>query len=514
MNQKIGFKGKGMRYYTWRIGLIMAICAIVYYVPDIVGSLGYTSSQVALNRLHDFYGLDLYALVFFVPVVYAAYTIGVLGAVAAALIAMLPLLYHELVVVEYQSVLFRPTAFVIIMSAVGAAIAMIQKNDIQRERNMNELRCLYEVGKAADECTSVDEFMASAVNNIPRIIRYSGETKVRMVVRDKVYETDGFTDSPDILSEDLSAGGEVFGRMELYCTGGDSYLRKQRHWVKALAERIGSAVHEIELGQSLKAYYGQLEDMVEKRTRDLEQTQEKLIRSERLAAVGELASGVGHELRNPLNVIRNCAYLLNMSLDGKLDEEAMSTLGLLDHQVDVMNRIVTDLLDFTRVSPPSPSKLDLNMLVKDSLSWISVPGNVIVKTSLDTASPEIYVDGEQVGRAFANIISNAIQAMNDGGELRISTGADGKGDVFASFEDTGCGIPEENMKKIFEPLFTTKPKGIGLGLAITRRLVSQNDGTIEIKSQVGKGTTFTLRLPRQRREAKLNERAGERISSR
>ena len=274
--------------------------------------------------------------------------------------------------------------------------------------------------------------------------------------------------------------------------------KKQNHLIKALAERIGGAVHEIELEQSLRSYYEQLEEMVENRTRDLEQVQEKLIRSERLAAVGELASGVGHELRNPLNVIRNCVYLLRMTMADKADEDMQSTLTVLDKQVDISNRIVTDLLDFTRIKRPSPSRVDLNNLVTESLSWVEVPESTAVTTSLNGDSPQVKVDSEQVGRAFANIISNAVQSMNSHGKLRISTGVD-DGLAWVEFEDNGCGIPEENLDRIFEPLFTTKPKGIGLGLAITRRLVEQNSGVIEIASQVKKGTTFTVRLPIQKR---------------
>lgn len=237
--------------------------------------------------------------------------------------------------------------------------------------------------------------------------------------------------------------------------------------------------------------------------RDITETRnmkDKLIRSERLAAVGELASGVGHELRNPLNVIRNCVYLLHMTLADKADEETLNTLKLLDKQIDISNRIVTDLLDFTRIKPPSLAKVDLNNLLKESLSWVEIPENVAVIANLNGNSPRIMADAEQVSRAFANIISNAVQAITGKGELRISTGIE-DGLAWVKFEDTGCGIPEQNMPRIFEPLFTTKPKGIGLGLAITKRLVDQNSGIIEVKSQVAKGTTFTVRLPTQKRRS-------------
>jgi signal transduction histidine kinase len=134
-----------------------------------------------------------------------------------------------------------------------------------------------------------------------------------------------------------------------------------------------------------------------------------------------------------------------------------------------------------------------------------VPEQVSVNVHLNGHAQALKTDPEQMSRVFTNIISNAVQSMNGkAGELNIGTAAD---DDFVSiiFKDTGCGIPAENLQKIFEPLFTTKPKGIGLGLAISRRLVEQNGGKIEVASQVGQGTTFTVKLPLEKRRQTANE---------
>jgi signal transduction histidine kinase len=251
--------------------------------------------------------------------------------------------------------------------------------------------------------------------------------------------------------------------------------------------------------QQSQRYHERLEDEVTRRIRDMQQVQDKLIRSERLAAVGELASGVGHELRNPLNVIRNCAYLLKMPLSEKDDAEAVNTLTVLDKQIDIANKIVTDLLDFTRITPPSQVRVDLKSLINESLSWITVPSQVTLRINVNGNSRPVRTDPEQISRVFANIIANAIQAMNaGGGELAIETGEDGDC-VWVKFRDSGCGIAAENLEKIFEPLFTTKPKGIGLGLAISKRLVEENGGKIEVVSQAGQGATFTVKLPLEKR---------------
>jgi signal transduction histidine kinase len=229
-------------------------------------------------------------------------------------------------------------------------------------------------------------------------------------------------------------------------------------------------------------------------TEKQDDVQEKLIRSERLAAVGELASSVGHELRNPLNVIRNCVYLLNMHLTEKDDEEALKSLQVMDKQIDIANRIVTDLMDFTRLQPPSRQHTDLNSLVNESLAYASVPEEIRVKSALNDSSLLVNVDAEQIRRVFTNVILNACQAMNGQGDLDISMVVK-EPNIWVSFRDSGCGITEENMTKIFEPLFTTKPKGFGLGLAISKRLVEQNDGEITVDSQVDHGAIFQVKLP-------------------
>jgi signal transduction histidine kinase len=476
------------------------VCSLIYYLPIIGGLIGGTLIQNSLNSLHNFYGIDFYGLVFFAPVVYAAYALGVIPAVMTALIAMLILLPHAILIDTYPSTLFKPTAFVIILSAVGATVAMLQKSEQQHRQGMKEMKCLYDIGKATEESGSIDEFLSKVIELIPQAIPYPDETEVKFTVRDKVYKSADFQKSSSKITENLVVGGETLGCVEIYSTRDNPYLKKKNHLTKTLAERIGGAIRQLELEQSLQGYYEQLEDEVEDRTKDLEQVQEKLIRSERLAAVGELASGVGHELRNPLNVIRNCAYLLNMSLTDKEDEEALNTLKVLDKQIDIANKIVTDLLDFTRIKPPSMVRVELNNLIRESLSWVIIPNNITVDSKLNGNSLQVNTDAEQISRVFTNIISNAIQAMKGKGELKIETGIE-DGLAWTKFTDTGCGIPEENLDKIFEPLFTTKPKGIGLGLAISKRLVEQNGGKIEVTSQTDKGTTFTIKLPLEKRRS-------------
>jgi len=231
-----------------------------------------------------------------------------------------------------------------------------------------------------------------------------------------------------------------------------------------------------------------IEDITEKKL-----LQEKLITSEKLAAIGQLASAVGHEIRNPLGVIKNSAYFLNMKLKDAADEKVVKHLKILEKEVNSANFIISDLLDFARKKPPTLDQADLSETVKNTLSYITVPENIKVEIKLGEI-PKMLLDKEQVQRVCQNLILNAVQAMPEGGKLTIQTT---KQDDSAKLivRDTGVGIPKENMPKLFTPLFSTKAKGIGLGLVICKQIVEGHDGNITVESEVGEGSTFTVKLP-------------------
>lgn len=482
----------------WGIVVSFLGASLVYYLYFFAGLAGLAPLRDALSALHE-----LYSLLFFAPVVYAAYAYGVGAAVLVSMMTMLVMLPEAVFLAwspgtppadRFSSGLLPPAALGLVLSAVGATIAMLQKMDTQRQRRVKEMECLYELGKAAERSGSVAEFLLAATDIVPRGMKRPEEAGICILVREQQFSSPGFrASSVHTVLASLSSGNETLGSLTVSCLRHEQALDKPCTFVSTVADAIEGAVRRIELEQSLQRYSQELEKMVRERTIELETARDKLIRSERLAAVGELASGVGHELRNPLNVIRNCAYLLNLSLGQGADEEAVSTLKLLDRQVDISNRIVTDLLDFTRVRPPAPAPTDLNSLVRETLSWVSVPDNVALETRLDTATPHVNVDPEQLGRVFVNILANAFQAVSGKGQVSVVTGTD-DGDAWVAFEDTGCGIPEESLKHIFEPLFTTRRKGIGLGLAIARRLAEQNGATINVSSQVSQGSRFTVKL--------------------
>lgn len=227
--------------------------------------------------------------------------------------------------------------------------------------------------------------------------------------------------------------------------------------------------------------------------------QERIVRQEKLAVLGQLAGGVGHELRNPLGAIKNAVYFLNMVLENP-ETEVKETLEILQKEVDTSERIINSLLDFARSKPPQQREVDINQIIRDSLSHLNMPENIRVKNQIDESLPAIPADADQLGQAFGNIMINAIQAMPDGGRLTIKSKLASPEWVTVSFADTGIGIANEDLGKIFEPLITGKARGIGLGMAITKTFVEGHGGTIEVQSEPGKGSSFTVKLPVLKKE--------------
>ena len=230
---------------------------------------------------------------------------------------------------------------------------------------------------------------------------------------------------------------------------------------------------------------------------------EKLLRSERLAAIGKLSGSVAHELRQPLSVISNAIYYLKMTLT-EADETTREYLDMINNEVKSAGDTITGLLEIARTRPAERHEVEVSSVIEKALEKFEMPENITLKKDIPADIPAIFADPGQMGQVFYNLINNALQAMSMperegiGGELTINVKSrkkKGKAMVEVSFGDTGVGISKENMKKLFEPLFTTKARGVGLGLSICKNLVENNGGEIEVQSEEDKGTTVTVSLP-------------------
>jgi signal transduction histidine kinase len=245
-----------------------------------------------------------------------------------------------------------------------------------------------------------------------------------------------------------------------------------------------------------------LEARVEERTRalqnalaELQAAQQELVRREKLAILGQLAGGVGHELRNPLGVMTNALYYLEAVLRDAPPEVA-EYLGILRSQIGLSEKIIGDLLDFARVRPPERAAVSLHDLVTDQLARLGPLDGVEVNAQIPTSLPPACIDRVQVGQVVLNLLTNAVQAMSGApGKVTVRGELERPDRVRLDVHDTGVGIAADDARRIFEPLFTTKARGIGLGLAVSRTLVHANGGDITFASDPGRGTTFTIRLP-------------------
>jgi PAS domain S-box-containing protein len=363
---------------------------------------------------------------------------------------------------------------------------------------VKELACLYAVNRDLQEATSVDSVCRRVVDHLTSAMQFPEIAVPVIEVDGKRFTSDKYSEA---LSHSLRAAikvaGEARGQVSVYYLEERPFLLPhEQDLLNGVAEALSIWLERTRAEEALKEYSERLEEMVEERTRKLREAQEQLIRQERLAALGQLAGGVGHELRNPLGAIKNAVYFLHMALAPQApDPEVQETLEILEQEVARSERITGELLDFARARPPSRQEADLNQIVQETLSRIEIPLGVEVVTRLAADLPRILADPGQLDQVFDNLIHNAVQAMPEGGRLTMSTRRESEGWVAASIVDTGVGIPRENREKIFEPLFTTRAKGIGLGLAIVQTLVEGHGGTIEVGSEVGEGTTFTIRLP-------------------
>jgi PAS domain S-box-containing protein len=226
--------------------------------------------------------------------------------------------------------------------------------------------------------------------------------------------------------------------------------------------------------------------------------EKKLMRSEKLTTIGQLASGVAHDLRNPLNVIKNAAFLLQLKLkdDDSDNDMVQKYIGLLNKAVDTSDNIIGDLLVFAGTSAPKLQKVDIGEILDSVLSQIQTTDEIALVPEISPNLPQINADEGQIQRVFQNMIDNAMRAIEQAGTLTVRANII---DRFIQIEiqDTGTGIAAEHLDDIFEPLFTTYADrgGTGLGLSICSSIIEAHNGTIDVASKEGIGTTFTIKLP-------------------
>lgn len=214
--------------------------------------------------------------------------------------------------------------------------------------------------------------------------------------------------------------------------------------------------------------------------------------TERLATIGKIAGGIAHELRNPLNVIKTSAYYLSNAPSAS-PEKVRSHLDRIERQISVADRVITALNDFARLPTPEMNPIEIQSLLDELLELNRAPSGIEVDLQFGAPSFKVLGDRTQLLIVLGNLVRNALDAMPNGGRLYVSAAYDGS-HAAIRVQDTGVGIPAEYLRRIFEPLYSTKAKGMGLGLAISHEITRRHQGELMVESEIGVGSTFTVRL--------------------
>jgi signal transduction histidine kinase len=266
--------------------------------------------------------------------------------------------------------------------------------------------------------------------------------------------------------------------------------------VMVFAQQAGLAIYNAFMYQELKTFSRQMEEKIQKTTADLRKTEAQLIRSEKLAALGQLAAGIAHEIRNPLTSINILIHSMTENLPS--GDSHKEDLKVIEEEINRINEIVDQFLRFAKPAPPLLEKADVLSVFEETLQLLrpQIERHQITLQKEFQTLPVILMDREQMKQAILNLLLNAVQAMPGGGALTLrgQNSKDGQW-IHIFIQDSGVGIPGEDMNKLFDPFFSTKEGGMGLGLSIAHRIIDQHHGKIEVESVPGKGTLFTLWLP-------------------
>jgi signal transduction histidine kinase len=372
-----------------------------------------------------------------------------------------------------------------VAETIGRLVAHHEAQWALRER-VKELTCLYGIAKIASRPGMlIEDFLKEIVKLLPPGWQYPGITQARIILDGLSVCTNNFQDSPycqsaDIVVENLKRGMvEVAYAKQMPTLDEGPFLKEERSLINEIARQIGLIVEHFETGQ------------------EADKLQEQLHHAERLATLGQLSAGVAHELNEPLAAILGFAQLAKESpnLPDQTNKDIEKIMNAALHAREVIRK----LMIFTRQMPTKKVKCDLSNLIKEGLYFLEsrcAKEGIVLLRELEENLPQVMADPSQLHQVLVNLVVNAIQAMPHGGKLTLKTHSD-EGKVSFIVEDTGSGMNQEVQKQLFMPFFTTKDvgQGTGLGLPVVHGIVMAHGGTITVKSEVGKGSSFEVCLP-------------------
>jgi signal transduction histidine kinase len=366
-------------------------------------------------------------------------------------------------------------------------IASVHRNiQVDLRERVKELTCLYGISHlGADSELSLDQVLQGVVGLLPPAWLHPEITSAKIALDRRVYFSPGFKEGLNQQRAEIFISGEKRGVVEVTYQekkpelDEGPFLKEERSLIDAVAKEVA---------------------IILKRRQDEEEKlrlEEQLQHADRLVTIGQLAAGVAHELNEPLGSILGFAELVQKSPG--IPQQAEQDVGKILNASLYAREVVKKLLIFARQMPPKKVWVNLNQVIEEGLYFLEsrfAKEGIELVRSFDPKLPNVYADPSQLNQVLVNLVVNALQAMKEGGKLSIKTSSNGDF-VFLMVEDTGVGMSEEILKKIFTPFFTTKDvgQGTGLGLPVVHGIISSHEGSIKVESKVGRGTQFEIQIP-------------------
>ena len=443
----------------------------------------------------------LYQRMYLIPIIYAAFVFGRRGGVLTAIAASVPFVVHAQMAIAPGGLTPETWLEVATYFVIGFLFGTIRDTEENKTRDLRQLSLQLEdaykkLEERAIQLINIQDYTQSILRSITSgviTVGPDGSVATANPAAERMLGTSEFEMVPKPISLLFRVDGGLAGDVAKVLAGRLPLAMRETTLVTAEGQEVHVQVSTSRMravGGTVLGAVVTLEDVS-----DIKALTDQLIRADRLAAMGELTAGVAHEVRNPLGVIRASVQLLE---DSRGDEQRIhEAAGVIKQEIDRLDRVIKALLDFGRPSTPTLVHADLNEVLDDVVLFttrFASQSDVVIETKLEPDLPRVLGDPDQLKQVFLNLVTNAVQAMVEtGGTIVIET----KGDddyIEVTVSDNGPGISERDLPKVFDPFFTKRAEGTGLGLTIVHRIIDEHDGHIEVESD-SEGTVFTVTLP-------------------
>lgn len=442
----------------------------------VVISILHFSSEASNTSLHQFY-----KLLYFIPVILAAVKYGFKGGTATALLISVIYSPQKLLSIGLQGEVLNELMDVFLFLAVGIVTGiLVEKKNLAIQAIDTQLRKYVILENYTNSVLESIIIGIIAINNDYYITSINtGAKNILGVTNDCIGMNfvEAFSCCEDIETSIIDAMNDDILLVNL-----ERNLLKENKEVNILIN-----TYPLSFESKNKGLVIIIEDITE-----IKKIKSQMQRNDKLASVGQLATGIAHEIRNPLAIIKMIEQTMIKELEN--NQSALTELKVMDEEVERANKVIKSLMEFSKPSKNEKGKFSINKIIEDMLVITSkyTSQHKVKVTILGADVSEGIYDREQLMQAFINLIFNAVDAMPQGGEITITTMYLSDNKTRITFEDTGQGIDDLDLDKIFDPFFTTKDEGTGLGLPIVHRIIEDHEGSINVKSVVGKGTIFEI----------------------